>query len=505
MPIMDTAYFLNQLTNKHLYNHPHNQKTVLDSSLNQKAGPRDCNYFLREEVEGELTWNVLTEHHGPGVMTRLWLTGDPFHGPFEIYVDDDKQPILRTTIDELFSGNIYPFIKPLVLDYEDSSRGRVCYLPIPFNKYLKIRSADSTTSFYWQANIALFDQNQGVKPFSLNLNADTRQALDNACLAWSNRNGLGSIKSTHTWTTSELAPHQETLIYDNNGDGQIKVLIFNTQDLSYAALQRLQLRIFWDGASTPAVDVPFTHFFNQGTKEKDYHAFFMGKEGNIYTCKIPMPFKSVKITMQNNNIDPLPICHDITVEHVPIDTEQRFYSSYEHRSFKYGTVFKALELEGRGRFFGMNLITKEVGAQSTPPNFTQEGNEYIYIDGEQDPSWRGTGTEDYFNCAYYYKFGEIDTPTHGCMDLHTSKKGYTPGYGDATVIGTNNGLVSAYRFHLLDSIPFKEQLIFILEAGCPKKGALAEVNGVEDLSYQWTCYWYQDTEAKEIEERDLYI
>ncbi|MBI2503252.1 MAG: hypothetical protein HYW07_08460 [Candidatus Latescibacteria bacterium] len=33
--------------------------------------------------------------------------------------------------------------------------------------------------------------------------------------------------------------------------------------------------------------------------------------------------------------------------------------------------------------------------------------------------------------------------------------------------------------------------LLLQEAGCPKKGALAAINGKEQLVYQWTCYWYQ--------------
>ena len=33
--------------------------------------------------------------------------------------------------------------------------------------------------------------------------------------------------------------------------------------------------------------------------------------------------------------------------------------------------------------------------------------------------------------------------------------------------------------------------LVLQEAGCPKKGALAGINGKEHLVYQWTCYWYQ--------------
>lgn len=263
--------------------------------------------------------------------------------------------------------------------------------------------------------------------------------------------------------------------------------------------------MFWDGESKPSVQVPLHHFFIQSTKEKDYSSFFLGKEGSRCICKIPIPYKSVAIYLSNNSGEDLNLDYHIASKSEFPETEQRFHCLYQHTLFKYGTTFKCLELTGQGRYFGMHLVTEEIGTQSTPPNFTQEGNEYIYVDDDQDPSCYGTGTEDYFNCGYYYKYGELATPTHGCTDLHTSQKGYTPGFGPATIVPGNNGLVSAYRFHLLDAIIFNEHFIFLLEAGYPKKGALADVNGKENLSYGWTCYWYQDKDAVMVEQKDLSI
>ncbi|MBT6149082.1 MAG: DUF2961 domain-containing protein, partial [Gemmatimonadetes bacterium] len=60
---------------------------------------------------------------------------------------------------------------------------------------------------------------------------------------------------------------------------------------------------------------------------------------------------------------------------------------------------------------------------------------------------------------------------------------------------TPQGLVSAYRWHLLDSIPFHEELLFVQEAGCPRKGARAGINGIEQLHYEWVCCWYQAESA----------
>ncbi|HCL29527.1 MAG TPA: hypothetical protein DIC52_13945 [Candidatus Latescibacteria bacterium] len=115
---------------------PDEGRTVMDSSLNPCHGPRDCNFFLRQEEEG---WNVLVDYEGAGCLTRFWTAGD-FDGNLEIYFDGSNVPAIRTTLREFFSGGLAPFAKPLVLDCPDSSQGRVSYLPIPFVQGCKIRS-----------------------------------------------------------------------------------------------------------------------------------------------------------------------------------------------------------------------------------------------------------------------------------------------------------------------------------------------------------------------------
>ncbi|MBM3278533.1 MAG: DUF2961 domain-containing protein [Candidatus Handelsmanbacteria bacterium] len=90
----------------------------------------------------------------------------------------------------------------------------------------------------------------------------------------------------------------------------------------------------------------------------------------------------------------------------------------------------------------------------------------------------GTVTEDYFNCAYFYLLGEVDTPTYGCLDQRYSDTGTQ-----------EQGRVSAYRLQLLDAVPFHQSLLLLQKAGCSTKGALAGINGREHLVYQWTCYW----------------
>jgi len=100
-------------------------------------------------------------------------------------------------------------------------------------------------------------------------------------------------------------------------------------------------------------------------------------------------------------------------------------------------------------------------------NWYGEGDDMIFIDGEEwPPSLHGTGTEDYFNTAYC-PADKYDSPYHG-MTL--------PG-------GPNwSGKSSYYRFHIEDAIHFRKSIKVTIEHGHANHRA-------DDISS--TAYWYQ--------------
>jgi hypothetical protein len=75
------------------------------------------------------------------------------------------------------------------------------------------------------------------------------------------------------------------------------------------------------------------------------------------------------------------------------------------------------------------------------PGWFGEGNDLFFIDGEKEPSLRGTGTEDYFCDGWGFR--EQSGPFYGTPLW----EGYDTG---------NRG--SAYRWHIADPITFKKSL-----------------------------------------------
>ena len=103
--------------------------------------------------------------------------------------------------------------------------------------------------------------------------------------------------------------------------------------------------------------------------------------------------------------------------------------------------YTILDTKGAGHYVGTVYSVQQVEL-----GWFGEGDDFIYIDGEETPQLRGTGTEDYFNDAWGFR--EFSTPFHG-VSLYEG-----PHSGDR---------VTAYRWHIMDPIAFKESLRFTIE------------------------------------------
>ena len=106
-----------------------------------------------------------------------------------------------------------------------------------------------------------------------------------------------------------------------------------------------------------------------------------------------------------------------------------------------------------------------------------EGDDFFYIDGEQEPSLRGTGTEDYFCDAWGFR--EFSGPFYGVPIFDHYRAG---------------GLITAYRWHIADPVSFTSALRVEIE----HKGAAFDENGSVRSGYEpraddfaSVAYWYQ--------------
>lgn len=196
-------------------------------------------------------------------------------------------------------------------------------------------------------------------------------------------------------------------LLDVKGTGMINRMWITVADRSETMLRSLRLDIYWDGATKPAVSVPFGDFFGVGLGRTTafQNALFANAEGRAFQSFIPMPFKTgARITVTNES------SKDLT--HIFFDVNFTFEKSWHPDNLYFHaywsrdtatTITKDFELlptvEGRGRYLGVN-----VGVNSNPTygkSWWGEGEVKVWLDqDEQYPSLNGTGTEDYIGTGW---------------------------------------------------------------------------------------------------------
>jgi hypothetical protein len=124
---------------------------------------------------------------------------------------------------------------------------------------------------------------------------------------------------------------------------------------------------------------------------------------------------------------------------------------------------------GRGRIVGAaTFIYNPSNVPSSWGNWWGEGDEKIFIDNDELPSFFGTGSEDYYNYSW-------SSPKIFSYPYCGQPRNDGPG---------NRGYVANFRWHILDDIPFDRNLAFYMEL---HRGSGREVHR---FSYGSIVYFY---------------
>ncbi len=246
--------------------------------------------------------------------------------------------------------------------------------------------------------------------------------------------------------------------------------------------QEMLLRMYWDGNPRPAVEAPLGDFFAScfGIRSEVVSAPVIVANGTAYNCFWRMPFrKSARIEIVNESEKPISLLYYnidwIKKDHIPDDTPY-FYAQYRQEyPVSKGQDYLFLETKGKGHYVGTVLAVR-----TRSPSWFGEGDEKIYLDGERKASIWGTGTEDYFLCAWGLK--RTSTPYFG-----------VPYFDQWGIVG---GHTSAYRWHIHDPIVFNTGIKVSIEhfgwlpADENPKYREMSWNERED-DYASVAFWYQ--------------
>jgi hypothetical protein len=260
----------------------------------------------------------------------------------------------------------------------------------------------------------------------------------------------GDLDEQSNWDNFRVAPGQTHVLLDEQGPGVIThiwITFLGPEPQDWAKQgsanhQEMLLRMYWDGNPRPAVEAPVGDFFAScfGERREVVSLPVVVDDGDAYNCFWRMPFrKSARIEIVNESEKPISLLYYnidwIKKAKLPKATPY-FYAQYRQEyPVEHGKDYVLLDTKGKGHYVGTVLAVR-----TRSPSWFGEGDEKIYIDGEAKASVWGTGTEDYFLCAWGLK--QTSTPYFG-----------VPYFDQWGIVGSHT---SAYRWHLNDPIVFNK-------------------------------------------------
>jgi hypothetical protein len=275
-------------------------------------------------------------------------------------------------------------------------------------------------------------------------------------------------------------PGETIVLADLQGPGAVTHIWITSSNTEYGWPRLFRLQVFYDGSATPSVDAPIGDFFASGHGlERDVNSQMVrvsssGRSRNSYW---PMPFrKSCRITVTNEGTRrPNSFYYQVDWKKLPSLPADTLYFHALYRQAipaQAGSLYDLLEVRGRGHYIGTVFSVIQ-----TQPGWFGEGDESFFIDGAVEPALHGTGTEDYFGDAYA---------------LHVSAGLYA---GTTIADGSGTGArMTAYRWHVLDPIPYQRSLRF----GFEHAGFVLNSDGSVKASFDErpdffssVAFWYQ--------------
>ena len=276
-----------------------------------------------------------------------------------------------------------------------------------------------------------------------------------------------------------IAPGATLTVAELEGPGRIVHIWCTIAHADPYYSRMLTLRMYWDGESNPSVECPIGDFFGIGHGvDRAYNSMpiRVTSDGRGRNCYWPMPFrKSARITVTNDSDKK---CHAFYYyvdwqKHRRLPDDVAYFHAMYRQEFPcvMGRNYLLADIEGRGHYVGTVQSVYMVS-----PGWYGEGDDFFFIDGEKEPSLRGTGTEDYFCDGWGFR------EQAGVFYGTPLWEGYETG---------NRG--TAYRFHLPDPIVFRKSLRAEIEHKGSQTFPDGKVDGFierDDLMSS-VAFWYQ--------------
>ena len=427
--------------------------------------------YLRKE-NGNL---VIAELKGPGVIQRIW-TPTPSNDTIQFFFDGEKTARIELKFIDLFSGEKYPFSRPVV---GNEVGGYYCYLPIPYQSSCKIVFKGKMQ--FYQILYKELNGDKTVKSFPVKLSKDEDEALLSVIKVWKNSGEnirtLFPSMLEKVKTVSEnvvLKPGDIKSIFSTTFGGRVVGIEVMPQSLLNSEFKDLIFRARWDDEPIAAINCPLSDFFGYAFGKPSMQSMLVGVKNGTHYCYMPMPFdKKANIELEflksplNHSTE---ISVNVTVYYTDskrTSNEGKLYAEWKRtKNAEIGKPYLILNKAGRGHYVGTALQAQGLNSGMT---IFFEGDDVCTVDGEM--RFHGTGSEDYFNGGWYALADRWDQafslPVHGCL-AYSIPLAHTGGY----------------RFLFTDKISFERDINMTIERG--------PVNNQIPVDYTSVAYYYCD-------------
>lgn len=300
------------------------------------------------------------------------------------------------------------------------------------------------------------------------------------------------------WT---IKPGEKRVLAEINGPGSIKHIWMTLGMPGGDYLRRIVLRMYWDGCSEPSAECPIGDFFGMGHgMRKNFVSLplqMSPSNGAGFNSWWPMPFAE-KAVIEVENQGEHEYHHYFYIDYEKYSSVESvaglayFHVQWRREANTKGWAYEEgmktieevykdprvlnksgkdnyviLDAKGDGIYCGAHLDIDCF--QRNPNDWYGEGDDMVFIDGEEwPPSLHGTGTEDWYHCAYCPR-EEYNAPYHGII-LYSGTEDW-PFKGKNTV----------YRYYIEDPIRFRKSILATIEHGHANKLS---------NDYSSTAYYY---------------
>jgi hypothetical protein len=446
---------------------------------NQDFNPKRLNThnFIRvEENNGRKEW-VLMDHQAPGVIVRTWMPWLNQKKPgtnitMRIYLDGAEEPVLEGNMLGLFDGSgliPYPFAHP-------SLRSAVSFFPIPYAKSCKVTT--DKKPFFYQFTFREYGEDTPIETFTMDDFYAAKELTEQTGKQLLNPTAVAAGDPlTFNVTLDDQAEQSLQL---PAGVAAVRELSIKLGDYSDPNITRLVvLKMEFDGK--PTVWCPIGDFFGSGIGLNPMQGWYRTvTEDGTMSCRWVMPYqRSGKVSLLNLSGAPVQAALRVKTGEWIWDADSMYFHAGWRGQYPVPTRpfsdWNYVTLQGKGVYVGDTLTVMNPVEQ-----WWGEGDEKIWVDGEDFPSLFGTGTEDY----YAYSWGGRSTdfyehPFHAQPFANKYNKLNRKPESDQS--RNTQGFSVETRSRSLDTMPFGSSLQLDMEVW----------SGTDcDMGYQVGVYWY---------------